>query len=75
MDNEISVVLFWGFVGFIVLLTVCIGGTNICNKITCESKASALGYKYEYGFWHGCVLEKPDGKRVLLEQLRDFDKE
>lgn len=45
----------------------------ICNGIACHSKANALGYKCTYGVFQGCVFEKPDGKKVLLEQLRDFD--
>lgn len=42
-------------------------------KMQCEAKARAIGYKCEYGILQGCVLEKPNGKKVLLKQLRDFD--
>ena len=38
----------------------------------CEAKANALGYKYDFKYFQGCVLEKPNGKKVLLQQLRDF---
>lgn len=43
------------------------------EKVTCTQKAKALGYKGSYGVITGCVLEKPNGKKVLLEQLRDFE--
>ena len=43
------------------------------EKFECSAKAKTLGYKCEYSFIIGCVLEKPNGKKMLLEQLRDFD--
>lgn len=45
------------------------------DTIECSAKANALGYKHEYHIFTGCVLEKPDGKKVLLQQLRDFANE
>lgn len=45
------------------------------DLISCNAKASALGYKCEYHLFSGCVLTKPNGKKVLLEQLRDFEGE
>ena len=39
----------------------------------CTAKATALNYKYDFKFFQGCVLEKPNGKKILLEQLRDFE--
>ena len=40
---------------------------------TCGAKANALGYKYDFKIFQGCLLIKPDGQKVLLEQLRDFN--
>lgn len=55
------------------ITTVFIVFTSFIAKAECYSKAKALDYKAEYGLLQGCVLEKPNGKKVLLEQLRDFD--
>jgi hypothetical protein len=33
-----------------------------------------LNYKTEWHYWTGCVVEKPDGSRVLLKQMRDMEK-
>lgn len=65
MNDETHVILV------VIIICLLIGfGEPI---ITCHSKAAALGYKCSYGLFSGCVLEKADGKKVLLEQLRDFD--
>lgn len=45
-------------------------GAMKIEELSCKSKANALGYKYEWGRWMGCVLEKPDGQKILLEKLR-----
>lgn len=43
------------------------------QKKQCSEIAKKLDYKYEYDYlFTGCVLEKPNGKKVLLEQLRDY---
>ena len=59
------------FLIFFILGTI--GFVYIIAKIECSSKANALGYKSNYAFFQGCVLEKPNGKKVLLQQLRDFE--
>ena len=43
------------------------------ESVQCHAKADALGYKCKYGPISGCILQKDNGKKVLLEQLRDFD--
>lgn len=45
----------------------------VLDSKECKAKAKVIGYKCEYSFWAGCVLEKPNGKRVLLEQLRGIE--
>lgn len=65
MDENL--VIFLIIVGFIW------GVFTFAIKISekeCSAKASAIGYKYEFGFFKGCVLEKPNGQKILLEQLR-----
>ena len=64
---------FITFLFSILLISAMIGFVYITNKIECSSKANALGYKSNYAFFQGCVLEKPNGKKVLLQQLRDFE--
>lgn len=69
------------FIKFLVSLLIILGlimtgliKMIICiDKKTCEAKANSLGYQCNYDVWQGCLLIKPDGRRVLLEQLRDID--
>ena len=68
LDNDLKFLLIV-VMGFGLMF----GGLFITSKIRCESKAKALGYSCDYKLYQGCLLIKPDGKRVLLEQLRDFD--
>ncbi len=42
------------------------------KKIQCTRTAKVLNYKSEYNYVTGCILEKPNGKKILLEQLRDY---
>ncbi len=63
--------------GCLILIIILLGvyGLNYgTEELRCSKKADALGYTHDYKLWQGCVLIKPDGKRVLLEQLRDFDR-
>ena len=59
-------------VTIIVLLGFVLFGYTMNHK-ECEAKANALGYKYDFKYFQGCVLEKPNGKKVLLQQLRDYN--
>lgn len=60
-------------IAIIIVLILFLGlSYAICQK-NCTAKAHALGYSCDYALFQGCVLIKPDGKRVLLEQLREFD--
>lgn len=68
MRDDFITILF-----LIIFISGTIGFVYITNKIACSSKANALGYKSNYAFFQGCVLEKPNGKKVLLQQLRDFE--
>lgn len=59
----------------IMLVMLALAFDYITGLISCNVKASALGYKCEYNLFSGCVLTKSNGKKVLLEQLRDFEGE
>lgn len=60
---------------FIVVISIGIAacGNYFVNKKQCNAICTELGYKYSYGFWQGCIIEKADGKKIRLEQLRDFN--
>lgn len=62
-------------------ITACIIGVallvfvaNELSKYSCEKTAESLGYPCEYSIWTSCIVTKPDGKKILLEQLRNFEK-
>ena len=61
------------FIVFIVVMVILFAGNYLAAETRCTAKAEALGYMSDYKFFQGCVLEKPNGKKVLLEQLRDFE--
>ena len=65
MCDELLVLLV-----IILLFTGFIAGGVKVSQLECTSKAKALGYKCEWGIWQGCVLEKPNGDKILLEKLR-----
>ena len=41
------------------------------DKISCEATARALSFTPHYSIFTGCVVEKPNGNRVLLDQIRN----
>lgn len=57
---------------FIVVLTGIIYISYFTDKKSCTAICTELGYKYSYGYWQGCIVEKPNGKKIRLEQIRDF---
>ena len=65
MDEDVKAVLL-----FVLLIVMIILGYFVVSQLECTSKAKALGYKCEWGIFQGCVLEKPNGSKVLLENLR-----
>ena len=69
MDKDlISVFVICGLGG---ILLSCLVGYTRCF-IECNAKAKVLGYTCDYGIFTGCVLHKPDGTNILLEQIRDY---
>lgn len=57
----------------IVILAGIIYLTYFTDKKSCQAICTELGYKYSYGYWQGCIVEKSNGKKVRLKQIRDFD--
>ena len=65
MDEELKYILLPIFLIVVMVF--------VSSQLECTSKAKALGYKCEWGVLQGCVLEKPNGSKVLLENLRYND--
>lgn len=56
-----------------IFFTILIIGLSYAHdKIECSQAAEAFNYKAKYFPYIGCVLTKPNGKKVLLKQLRDY---
>lgn len=64
----------FGYIVFALFIILClsIGADYIPHKIECSQTAKALNYNSKYTYFTGCVLTKPNGKKVLLKQLRDY---
>ena len=65
MDEELKYILLPIFLIVVMVF--------VLSQLECTSKAKALGYKCEWGLFQGCVLEKPNGSKFLLENLRYND--
>lgn len=70
MKEFLFTLMFFG-----VMLGVTILITGSADNFRCHEIGNALNYKVDWHYWTGCVVEKPDGSKVLLKQMRDFDKE
>jgi hypothetical protein len=68
MDRDLAGIL----ISIIILFAALLPLAFYIDKMECKAKANAIGYKCEYGILQGCILEKPNGKKVLLQQLRDI---
>lgn len=56
----------------IIIVAIVIGISYGTDYIECSATAKTLEYQSEYNPFTGCVLTKPNGKKVLLKQLRDY---
>lgn len=58
---------------FIVIPTIIITWLFIrIDAYSCKKTAEKLNYKCEYSVWTGCVLQDTNGKKFLLDQLREI---
>ena len=73
MSKDLEEILVMAFIAFIFFLVV-IGGSIIANLFQCSEVGNKLNYKTQWYFWTGCIVEKPDGSKVLLKQMRDFER-
>ena len=60
------------FIVFIVALSTTI--SSLSDYTRCKETSNALNYKYTWHYWTGCVIEKPDGSKALLRQMRNFER-
>ena len=56
----------------IIIIAIIIGISYGADCLECSATAKILEYQSEYNPFTGCVLTKPNGKKVLLKQLRDY---
>jgi hypothetical protein len=56
----------------IIIVAIIIGIIYGADYLQCSATAKTLEYQSEYNPFTGCVLTKPNGKKVLLKQLRDY---
>ena len=56
------------------VIIMSVGLSSATDSFRCYSIGKTLNYKTEWHCWTGCVVEKPDGSRVLLRQTRDMEK-
>ncbi len=63
-DDLIAIIAF--------IFLVIISGLFVCwsANYSCHKTANALGYKGNWGLGVGCVLEKPNGEKILKHNLR-----
>ena len=72
MDKEMFGIIVGAFFTILIIGGI-VGGVQFgIDAISCSKTAEVLGYKCQYSIWTGCVIEKPNGEKFLLEQLRDI---
>lgn len=69
MDELIMTLIVFG-----IFIMMSVGLSSATDSFRCYSVGKTLNYKTEWHYWTGCVVEKPDGSRVLLRQMRDMEK-
>lgn len=63
----ITIIIVFVVIPIIVLTWLVIAA----DTYSCKKTAEKLDYKYEYSVWTGCVLQDTNGKKFLLDQLRE----
>jgi hypothetical protein len=56
---------------FVLAVAVLLGGGIYIDAVACESKYAQYG-ETDYGPIQGCMVTKPDGKRVPAEAIREI---
>lgn len=63
--------VIWLIVTALILAVPLFTIAYFMDKISCEATARALSFTPHYSIFTGCVVEKPNGARVLLDQIRN----
>lgn len=63
--------VIWLIVTALILTVPLFTIAYFMDKITCEATARALNFTPHYSILTGCVVEKPNGARALLDQIRN----
>lgn len=63
--------VIWLIVTVLILAVPLFTIAYFMDKISCEATARALSFTPHYSIFTGCVVEKPNGTRVLLDQIRN----
>lgn len=63
--------VIWLMVTALILAVPLFTIAYFMDKISCEATARALSFTPHYSIFTGCVVEKPNGARVLLDQIRN----
>lgn len=64
--------VIWLIVTALILAVPLFTIAYLMDKIPCEATARALSFTPHYSIFTGCVVEKPNGTRVLLDQIRNI---
>lgn len=63
--------VIWLIVTALILAVPLFTIAYFMDKISCEATARALSFTPHYSIFTGCVVEKSNGTRVLLDQIRN----
>lgn len=64
----ITIIIVFVVIPIIVLTRLLIAA----DAYSCKKTSEKLDYKYEYNVWTGCILQDTNGKKFLLDQLREL---
>lgn len=60
------------FVALAVLVAALFGVMHWLDSASCRSRYEAAGWKTQYGFFTGCLVDRGDGKLVPHDMLREI---
>ena len=70
MNNEFILTT----ITFSILLGLTVIISSSAEALRCSQIGKELNYKTQWHFWTGCIVEKSDGSKILLKQIRDFER-
>lgn len=71
MNDEFIIIFLSAILMTVIMATVCVMIGIKLDKISCNKIAVELGYQCNYDIWTGCIIKLPNGKKILLEQIRN----